>query len=639
MSLLQGLGQGTGTIVIVDDLYLAPNPDTVSGAALATLLKLLQRNSADCGALANVLGKPDVAQPNQLVDLVNDDLHRVYEAYLSGEHAYLRSLFADLDEKQTAGLRRLRVLENELTAFFKVKPIVFGSLEAARADLKTCSLAFIDFFLEGVNSHEEARRHHASVSVELAAKVSYGKENLPKVVVLMSTSLPQTNELAIFRKETGVRSAFFHTLDKAAFVPEVLRARFEGYLGSYGTASQLNTYLEAAESEIMSVATNLAADIRTRLDVHDLTILKTLRLDGESDTTQAYLTLLLAEALAARVRMAEGLQAEVLPREHSYGDAPFDGKLLPSSVLFELFADLAVAPASSTAEFKVAFGDVVEALDEAEKGSLYLAISPACDLQRCPPDYEVLLVPGVVVQSNADLSTLFQGTYNFGHGSLVLRVPGAGALATYKSITFDVKHLRTMPASLIHTATRFRRMARLSEVFAQEVKTLALNHAARVGVPVDPSFSIGLRAKIRFSFTGDEKGAPQVQGEHDIDGTEFLPAVLAMGRELGDTELRATVMFSAQFKERLQTILSEKLAAQKSNKLGAVAAHFSRPDSYKVVFDKDSWAKNLGQVSIKYYHRLPRLGDAKNFEIVLFTEIEEDRSVLSAALVAVSERP
>lgn len=625
MSLSKALDQGVGSIVIIDDLYLSPNPEAVSGEALATLLRGLREKPAECKDLAAVLGKPEITEPAKLVDLVSEDLPKVYEAHLSGHHAYLQTLFADLDETHTAGLRRLRILEAELTAFFKVNPLAFGSLEDARKDLSTCSIVFVDFFLEGVSTHEQARKHHSMVSKELAEKFTLGEQRFPKVVVLMSSTLPPTSELAIFRKETGVRGAFFHTIDKATFNTQELRSSFQGFIDGYATACQLNEYMEAIETVITSAATGLTSELRSRLDVHDLTILKTLRLDGESDTPQAYLTLLLAEALAARVRMAPALQAEVLPKEHAYGDLPFDGKLLPSSVLFELFADVAVAPVPSAGTVKVAFGDILEALDGGDKAGLLLAISPACDLQRCSPGYEVLCVPGSVVESNASLPALFERSYSFGHGNVVLRIPDAEGAISYSSIVFDVKSLKTVPAALAQDARKYRRIARLTEVFAQEVKTLALNHAARVGVPIDPSFSVGLKALVRFSFTGDEKGAPQLQGEHEIDGSEFLPAVLAMGRELDDNELRPTVMFSAQFKERLQKIILEKLAEQKSNKLSAVAAHFAKPDSFKVSFEKDSWAKSFGQISIRHYHKLPKLGDAKNFEIVVYSELAEDK--------------
>ncbi|MCX9158531.1 hypothetical protein OPU71_20605 [Niveibacterium sp. 24ML] len=625
MSLLKAFEAGVGSVVIIDDLYLEPNPEAVNGEALAALHRELKASPENCTQLGTLLNTAEV-DAFKLLDVVNDNLAQLYDKHITGHHPLLQTLFSDLDEKKTAGLRRLRALEAEIAKFFDVTPKTFGSLDASREDLSACSIAFVDFFLEGITNHEEARKNHQAVKTELGKAVPVGKDMFPKVVVLMSTSLPDSGELAIFRKETSVRGAFFHTMDKANFSSAEIEARLKYFQASYESAIKLNGYLETIEKEISSAASELNAELRNRLDVHDLTILKTLRLDAESDTPQSYLTQLLAEALAARVRMAKGLQESVLPTEHSYGDAPFDGKLLPSSVLFELFADIAVAPTPTSGTAKVAFGDVLEFVDETQKGKLLLAISPACDLQRSSADYEVLLVPGKVVESNASLSTLIHNSYGFGQGGLVLRLPAAGGEASYSNIVFDYKSLRTLPVSVLQDSKRHRRIARLTEIFAQEIKTLALNNASRVGVPIDPSFSIGLKAKVRYRFCGDGRDAPSVEGEFDADGAGFYPAVLAMGRQLGDSELYFTVMFSLQFKEQLQKTLEEKLAQQSSNKLKVVAEHFAKPDNFKVVFDGGSKSKSFnGGITIRYSRTLGQLAQPKNFEILLYSEVEEDK--------------
>lgn len=622
MSLLKAFELGVGSIVIIDDAYLPPDPDTVKGDALAELLTALKASPEDCATLGVLLNKPG-ANANALVDSAINDLQKLYDAYIGGQHPYLQPLFADLEDKQTADLRNVRLLEEEISKFFNVTPKKFADLENARADLSSCSIVFVDFFLEGVNSHEDARKLHSSVKAELAQKFACESETFPKVVVLMSSSLPPTTELAIFRRETGVKSAFFHTLDKCTFSSDELQSRLKSFVDSYESASQLNKYLETVESEITVAATALTEELR-RLDLHDLTILKTLRLDGESDTPQTYLTLLLAEALAAKVRMAGPLQTEVLPPEHTYGDSPFDGKLLPSSVLFELFTDIAAVPVPSAGQLKIGFGDVLEATDGPDKGKLFLAISPACDLQRCKLTYEVLCVPGDIVEKNASLPALLEKNYQFGKGHLVLKSVTNNGLISFSRINFDVRLLKTFPVSLLQSEDKFRRMARLTEVFAQEVKTLALNHAARVGVPIDPSFSIGLRAKVRFNFAGDGKDQPKVEGDFDIDGSEFLPAVLAKGRELGATELCETVMFSSQFKAWLQKTLKEKLENQNSTKLRAVAEHFSKPDSFKVVLEKGG-SKNYGaQISIRYTAQTPDVSSAQKFEIFVYPMSDDE---------------
>lgn len=631
MSLKEAFNKGIGKIVIIDDLYLPPNPDAVTGAVLGDFLRALKAFPENCEALADLLGLPRDTNANKLVDSVNENLQKVYAGYQTKNHSYLEPLFIDLDHNRTAGLGRLRMLERAIEEFFHVKPTLFTGVEEARESLSECTMVFVDFFLSGVTNYEEARRHHSAVRKELAAKFSLDENSFPKVIVLMSTALPGASDLATFRQDTQIRAAFFHAIDKKTFSEESLRSNFERFLSEYDPAEKLNKYLETMEAEVRSAAEKLAQELRSGLDVHDLTILKTLRLDGESDTPQAYLTLLLSEALAARVRMATGLQTEVLPKQQTYGDSPFDGKLLPSSVLFHLFADIAVSPTPADGELKVAFGDVFESIDGDTKGTLYLAISPACDLQRCEPTYEVLCVTGRTVDSSLTLSKLIGTKYTFGQGKLVLKTTNDKAETSYIRLTFETKSLRTIPVSHFKDRARYRRLARLTEVFAQEIKTLALNNVARVGVPIDPSFSVGLKAKVRFNLKGDKQGDLGVQGEHDVDDSMYLPAVLSMGRELGEKELQPTVMFSSQFCRCIQDIIAGAAVeliekGQTCKQLEAVREHFAGPGSSKISLNNNNYSKNIGNnISIKYYPQLPKLPDAKNFEITLYSELEEDK--------------
>ena len=242
MSLLKVFAAGAGSVVIIDDLYLAPNPESVDGSALSAFYRALKSSSEDCAALGALLEIPETTDPEELVNVANENLAKLYDAHLAGQHQFLQILFADLDEQKTAELRRLRNLEQVVTKYFGVAPKTFGSLEAARADLSTCSVVFIDFFLEGVSNHEEARQHHKAISDELATKVTYDEEVFPKVVVLMSTSLPAPSVLALFRKDTGIRGAFFHTMEKADFLQSEIEAHLKEFVESYASAKQLNGY-------------------------------------------------------------------------------------------------------------------------------------------------------------------------------------------------------------------------------------------------------------------------------------------------------------------------------------------------------------------------------------------------------------
>lgn len=635
MTLSKAIEGKAGRIVIIDDKYLPLNFDFISEGALTTFFQALKQNPEHQRSLSNILGLGADSALNEMIEKVQADYSIAYAAYIGGEHPFLEPLFSELAEERQVDTRRLRMLESVIFERFKVNPSVFGSIDEARAHLADSSLVFLDFFLGGINNQEDARAMHASIKDELARPISVEGFQRPKLVVLMSTSLPDTQGLTHFRSDTGIRSAFFHSIDKKDFDKNYLDGFVSQISSDYESALKLNNYLVAVQHEIQSAANKLVAELQQRLDLHDLTILKTLRLDGESDTPQAYLTHLLAEVLAARLRVSPALRAEVLPKETAYGDVLFDGKVLPSSVLFEFFSDITVAPTPLDGSVKVAFGDIYEAVHGKDAGALYLAISPACDLQRCEDTYEVLCVPGAADAAADSLEKLFSGKYAFGDGNVVMRMPQTPA-PLFKKFSFDWKHLRTIKASALKNGEEFKRAARMAEIFAQEVKTKALNHAARVGVPIDPSFSLELKVKVRYSIPGG-RGEPKLAGEMQGLNQSYLCAVLAMGKEK-DGELERTVMFSSQFRENLQKYIDERRRETPNVKLDKVAEHFSKASSYKIAFEGSKAIKRYGDViTFRYQEKLGSLDEPSGFEVYLFNELESDVGRVEGGTVSAAD--
>lgn len=631
MKLEEAIKNTAGALVVVDDALQPPNFAIISSDALTAMYQNLAESEETRKQFTQLLGiAPEKAATfgaEALMGETDQNLGELWKHYIGGMHDdLLKPLFNEFGVRYYNDRRRIDTLIKTLKEIYGVEPLCFATLEDAKPYLATCILAFIDFYLGGVYTAEEARQKHAEVKDELSTKFAFNGAKWPKVIVLVSSALPDHDGLSVFRKATGIKSAFFQTLDKknieAAFVESTLRRCLEQYVA----ATKLNGYLESVQEEILAVANDIREEV-AKLELHDLTALKALRLDAESESVQAYITWLLSEAMASRLRAAEVLQRPVLPPEGEY--ALLDGKLLPGSVLFELFSDIAVAPLPSAEdETKIAFGDVLVRVLPVENPpqpqQLILVISPACDLARCLLDYEVLCVHGAILDTSPSLQDLLSKAYEFGKGSLVLKHKGHDGWQ-YSRIKWQIKRLTSVVVNDLKDHAKYKRIARLAEVFAQEVKDLALSQVSRVGTPIDPSFSVALQALVRLNIPAG-KGAQPIEFVADLSEFDYVPAVMAMGREAklsgdndSDKPLEKTVIFSRQFIEWLQSKLDELKQAHNITKLNNISEHFGEPTSYKVALNASSQASAVnGDVKISYTDSQPEATTVKGLEIYLF---------------------
>ena len=441
----------------------------------------------------------------------------------------------------------------------------------------------------------------------------------------MSSKLPSQSGLNSFREQTGMRSAFFSALSKRDFSNDFLTRSVDRVVGRYGEAAQLDCYLRTIEGGIQRAADSLASDV-ARLELHDLTTLKSLRLDAESESLQGYLTWLLSEALAVKLRSDRELQSSLLPQEARH--ISLDGKLLPGSVLFELFSEIAVAPIpNADLAAQVTMGDVFELKDETKRSDVILVLAPACDLIRCTSDYEVLCVRGKIDSQGSELSSLIAKKYAFGKGHIVIRSLVADK-PLYRCVVWDHKRLTTIRHKDL-ASVGYERIARMSEIFVNEVKELALSQVARIGTPIDPSFSVAVQFVVRLRIPVG-KGVPDINFFADLSDKDFVQAVLAMGRsapletaeaaEPGD--LQKTIVFSYQFKEWIVGELSalEPENEEKNEKLKRIIAFFSDPQFSKIELKPNGTTSELGGlISFSLKNAPPDAVESKTgMEIIAF---------------------
>lgn len=588
MQLIDAIRKDKGSIVIVDDDFSPPNFDQIGADALTAQFKLISSDAGAKQSLVTLMGQSEDVKPDDLAKLAQRRAGEFWNDYLASPEKYpfLDPLLSDFRSSYLASRARITSLVAFLKNYFGTEPLTFASMEEARTHIETCMLAFVDFFIN-VDSEDDAINLHSQFRKELSAPFRCESIDWPKLVFLVSSKLPQQDGLHKFRSATGIKSAFFLAFDKGQITDVFLTRLVERCISRYAPSTQLNSYLISIESAINDAAQSLLADV-SRLELHDLTALKTLRLDAESESLQSYLTWLLAEALGVKLRGAPSFRNPLLPSEASF--PPLDGQLLPRSVLFELFSEIAVGPSTSNQNARLVFGDVLSDVATDEHGkALLLVIAPACDLIRCSDDYEVLCVHGKLEAEGASLAELLNKNYKFGKGHLVLRTASENGACHYSIVRWDDKRICTIPYASLSKAKVFPRIARLSEIFAQEAKEMALAKLSRIGTPVDPSFSVALHCLVRLRLSMG-KGEDPLEMIEDLSDRDFVCAISAMGREDDLQEPTKTIIFSHQFQDWLVSeFLNEAIqkAGQYGTKLQTATEFFSDVKNLKVHFSKN----------------------------------------------------
>lgn len=512
-------------------------------------------------------------------DLIGDEeairvVWGFYHSSLSKNHPCLDIVFRQLLATVGVKIAPLKPLVHFLENDLKLQVMRFSSVEAAADEIKGCRLVFLDFYLSAGSAEEML--HNIEVHKELLSSRVEGDGSL-RFVYLMSSQLPHNSILERFRRITNLRAALFSPVEKDLLKPEWIRAELASKVDRYRDVVKVETFLEAFGEAIISSSKKLLDDI-SALELHDLSILNSMRLYKEQESYAEYLGWLFSEALSAKIRNSNAL----IGAARDINDirlTPFSGMLEPRSLLFNLYSEIAFTYLEEDAgDRQVRFGDVyypkrlirnlrksditnklkskkqdvqswrdiqrrvsreelVVAKMQPEIDQVLLVISPACDLIRCPSrNYQVTCVRGFVEHSTPRLADLFDQSYVFGENKHLMRVH-SGEHSTYALINWTPKDIVTVPIADIRSKVLFGKRARMNELFCHELKEEALRVLGRVGVPVDPSFSIPLGAAFRFKFG---KNFKILLAPSDV----FVSAVRVAGNKLNDRK----IVFTAEFK-------------------------------------------------------------------------------------------
>lgn len=591
MDLLSTLKErGAGAIIVVDDHLAALEVTHLHEDDLLSFFDYIDNDEAAKARVGQRLGMPSDSNTTALVKKAELSAAELWAAYLANEaaHSDFARLFTTVKQQNEGRTQKLDVLLNFCRTDLGVQPQTFASLQDAADSLSNCVVAFVDFYLTSDITVTQAIEQHGLHRDGYKRGFFHNDVEWPKIVFLVSSKLPAREELQLFRVGSGLRSAFFVPMRKGDLSADTLAVAFRTWSSQYAAKAAMSRYLTAMSEAVRQSADAVLNDV-DRIELHDLMMLDAIKLSAERESLQSYSTWLLSETLAAKVRASTALQSPLLPKTDSL--SLLDGKLIPHSVLFELFSDIAVS-IPSAADQAPAFGDIyaVAGVDEKPSTNLLLVISPACDLIRCELTDHVLCVEGEVTKSDPNMVSLFTPRTLFGKGSHVIRYQ-SGTTSQFAHITWKIKKgLRTLTVEQL-VSKPYIKTARLSELFAQEVKELALTDASRIGVPVDPMFMVVGKVEIRANFLL-APGEEPIRHTVDLSDKDFISAVLTKGRmDPSKNEPQEVLVFTRQF---VEWVLSDFFTAIRSKtvkeiaRLNPIAEFFSKWESGHIALGKGS---------------------------------------------------
>lgn len=577
MNVLEAIKSGSATIVVIDDLFAGPGLANIVAEDRNALFDRLEQDERAKEALKLALGV-DIDDERELVEVATQQVRKLWELYDQDpcSNEFLSPLFESYSAER-AEIHLLKDLAKHLDSNFG-RTQVFSSLADGRQALKECAIAFVDMYMG--DSRQDVLDLHRQFFDEYRSGYHYANGVWPKLIVLMSTVLPAEAHLRSFREGAGIRSAFFRPIDKYKLTTDSVNSMLIRWQKDYGAAASLDRYLTQLSSIVRKSADQVVAELE-RLEVHDLAMLDAACLVAEGESLHSYASWLTSEALAARARQNAAEAAATSPARAEGG--PVDTRLVQGSVLFDLFAEITSAPQHSGGHPQ--FGEIFArqaGLGQSPQ-TVFIVISAACDLVRCRPDFEVLLLQGTMVPAGRSAAELFELEGLFGQKKHLMRYHDQGE-EKWGLITWKVGALLTREAGQLANESEFMRLGRMSEVFAHEVKHLAMSNASRIGLPVVPTVvrPASVRVLGHFKFGRDS--------ELNIDETApeslEVPALVTKGRLVSGGSPAQIIQFTAHFREWFLENIVPRLDAASNSKTDTLVASLKSWNDWRVSLHK-----------------------------------------------------
>lgn len=570
MELLEFVREIEAPIVVVDDLLARPSLAPVPASVRSAWISELKSDPAAMGLLSAQLGMSPESTPRELGEASIARIDELWDLYDSDaeEFVYLATLFEHVADHRSQA-ERPRKLIDAIEAAVGRKPLTFSSLQDAADSLRDCAVAFVDLYLApGLNNFQAIIEVHGKYREQYRSMFSSSGDAWPKLIVLMSSNLPGEQDLRCFREHTGVRSAFFRGLNKRDMADGTVTVEslLAEWSPRYEQSSKMNRYLESISDSVVMSSNAVMAGIE-RLEIHDLAVLDAARLIAEGANLHSYMGWLVSELLATKAREEFAERVTTAPLRASSG--AIDPRLVNDSVLFDMFADIAVSPPNATGapEFGEVFAPANQ--DWTQPFDVFVALSPACDLARCQVDFEVLLLQGSLDPSVRSTDVLLEQSAHYGKGFNLVTFTMDGQKQLGR-ITWKKERALTRPAGHLADPEQYIRLTRLSELFAHEIKDFALSNLSRIGLPVAPSVQKVGTVEVRMKFALGQ-GIPPFEEIRTAPAGPDVSALMALGRiEPGGKEenlIMLTEAFRTWFFSTFEPLLAPHMGVAKVRQL------------------------------------------------------------------------
>lgn len=570
MELLEFVRGTDAPVVVVDDLLAKPVLTPVPASVRRAWVSELKSDASAAEQLAQQLGMSIESSPKELGEVSIERIDELWELYDSNEDqfVYLATLFEHVAAHRSQAERPRKLIE-AIEAAIGRRPLAFSSLPDAADSLQNCAVAFVDLYLApGLNNLEAIIEIHGQYREQYRAMFSWSGDAWPKLIVLMSSNLPGEQDLRCFREHTGVRSAFFRGLNKRDMAEGTVTVEslLAEWSPRYEQSTKMNRYLQSISDSVVTSSNAVMAGIE-RLEIHDLAVLDAARLIADGANLHSYLGWLVSELLATKAREEFAERVADAPLRASSG--AIDPRLVNDSVLFDMFADIAVSPPKATGapEFGEVFAPVTQ--DWGHPFDVFVALSPACDLARCQVDFEVLLLQGTLDPSVRSTDVLLEQSAHYGKGFNLVTYLMNGQKQLGR-ITWKKDRTLTRPAGNLADPDKYIRLTRLSELFAHEIKDFALSNLSRIGLPVAPSVQKVAIVEVRMKFTLGQ-GIPPFEEVRTAPAGPDVSALIALGRIApGGSEeklIMLTEAFRTWFFSTFEPLLAPHMGVAKVSQL------------------------------------------------------------------------
>ena len=420
-------------------------------------------------------------------------------------------------------------------------------------------------------------------------------------VLLMSENPDAERNAERVRKEARLHSAYFRFAKKAELSPTEVQRIVGGFIRQQPELENYRKLHVGLTDAFVAAADSLRKTI-DELELQDLATLHAGQLVQEGEPLSDYLAWLYGQYLSAhmmRHRQLGDRTANLPATSHRV----LLGHLSANDNIPKLFAAVSLTVPASAEKYKVdkgklqvRFGDlfvyqgqpanppgggdsqeqVASQRVPASTPSIeryLLVISQTCDLyHRNITNGQVLCLDGDAHELTRTEADLLRATIR--QMDQQGRILHKGA-TRYFEVEWRPEDLRTIEEEKLATETGYRYLGRLNELYALQAQHSALDRLGRIGVPIQPSYSIYFK-KVTLKVFEGPKEIPELAG---ASSAEMVVAVLRNEKAHTPVSGKAT-------KSKHRLLFSDELRNWLVAKLQALSGAEKTPSQLKLNIDQ-----------------------------------------------------